>query len=316
MSTATLVPETRGLSGEDAWTTLRRVGRRRLIVNAFQRLRVADGFSHARSMAYMTSLVAVQGVIAAVGLAVATGGSGFSDVVVSTLKTIVPGPAGGVLATAVAQANASGAGHRYPAIMFGVIGSLVTATTAFGQVERGLNRIYGVEQDRPSVAKYTRAFLLAITAGSLTAVAFVLVALGRDVVHGAAWNVARWPFGLVLALLAIALLLHTCPRRRQPHLSWLAFGAAVATALWVLVTAGLGLFFHMSRSFGQTYGPLAGIVALLLWAVFNAVSLFYGAAIAAQLEAERLGDARPQDRHKVEESEPTSARDPIVVAAR
>ena len=316
MSTATLVPETRGLSGEDAVTTLRRVGRRRLVVNAFMRLRVADGFSHARSLAYMTSLVAVQGVIAAVGLAVATGGNRFSDVVVATLKTVVPGPAGGVLATAVAQANASGTEHRYPAIVFGLVGSLVTATTAFGQIERGLNRLYGVEQDRPSVAKYARAFLLAVTSGTLTALAFVFVALGRDVVDGVAWNVARWPLGLVLILLAITLLLHTCPRRRQPQLSWLAFGAAVATGLWVVVTAGLGLFFRMSKSFGQTYGPLAGVVGLLLWALLSAVSLFYGAAIAAQLEAERQGDPGPQDPHKVEESEPKSAQGPIVVGAR
>src|SRR5207249_3402989 len=64
MSTATLVPETRDLSGEDAWTTLGRTGRRRLLADAFLRMRVSDGFSHARSLAFMTSLVAVQGVLA------------------------------------------------------------------------------------------------------------------------------------------------------------------------------------------------------------------------------------------------------------
>src|SRR5690348_15698307 len=57
MSTATLVPETRELDGEDASEVLRRTGRRRLLADAFIRLRVADGFSHARSLAFMTSLV-------------------------------------------------------------------------------------------------------------------------------------------------------------------------------------------------------------------------------------------------------------------
>ena len=46
-----------------------RTGRRRLLVDAFLRLRVADGFSHARSLAFMTSLVLVQGLIALVGFA-------------------------------------------------------------------------------------------------------------------------------------------------------------------------------------------------------------------------------------------------------
>ena len=37
------------------------------------RLRVADGFSHARSLAFVTSLVLVQAIIALVGLAAALG---------------------------------------------------------------------------------------------------------------------------------------------------------------------------------------------------------------------------------------------------
>ena len=47
------------------------------------------------------------------------------------------------------------------ALVFGLVGALIAATTATGQLERALNRLYGVEQDRPSVKKYTFAFLLA-----------------------------------------------------------------------------------------------------------------------------------------------------------
>ena len=71
MSTAHLVPETRDLSGDDAFETLRRTGRRHLLADAFRRLRVSDGFSHARSLAYLSVLIVVQGTIALVGLAVA-----------------------------------------------------------------------------------------------------------------------------------------------------------------------------------------------------------------------------------------------------
>ena len=322
MSTASVVPETRGLSGEDAWTTLRRVGRRRLVVDAFQRLRVSDGFSHSRSLAFLTSMIAVQGTIAIVGLAAVFGGTDFSDVVVTTIRRAVPGPAGQVMTAAVAQASTNGTAHRYPALVLGLLGSLVTATTAFGQVERGLNRLYGVEQDRPSVQKYGRAFLLAITAGTLTTLAFVCVALGRNMIvtlHAGhlstVWNAVRWPLGFALIAGAITLVLHTCPRRCQPQLSWLAFGAGIAVVLWVLVTAGLGLFFRLSGSFGQTYGPLAGIVALMLWAVMTAIALFYGAAVAAQLEAVREGDPRPQDREKVADSEPVGEKERVPAAA-
>ena len=83
MSTANLVPETRDLSGDDAYQTLRRSGRRRLLVDAFKRLRVSDGFSHARSLAFLSVLVVVQGTIALVGLASVIGNRAFSEAVVA-----------------------------------------------------------------------------------------------------------------------------------------------------------------------------------------------------------------------------------------
>jgi uncharacterized BrkB/YihY/UPF0761 family membrane protein len=69
MSTARFVPETWELSGDEARETLRRTGRKKLVRDAFVRFRASDGFSHARSLAFVTSLLLVQGVILLVGLA-------------------------------------------------------------------------------------------------------------------------------------------------------------------------------------------------------------------------------------------------------
>jgi YihY family inner membrane protein len=311
VSTATPVPETWGLSGDDARELLRGLGHRRILRDAFVRLRVADGFSHARSLAYATSLVFVQGIIALIGLAVALGNAGFSRVVVRTLQAAVPGPGGDLLTHAVQQAQRAGVAHRYAGLVFGLVGALITGSTLLGQIERGLNRIYGVEQDRPTLRKYGLALALTVTVGTLSLAAFALLAFGQSIGtslnNGAAnraWSVVRWPMGVVLAMFAITLLFKLSPRRHQPSLSWLLFGAAVATLGWLLVTVVLGIFFTASRSFGETYGPLAGIVALLLWSLCSAIAVLFGGAIAAQLEAERAGVMAPQDPQKVEHSEP------------
>jgi YihY family inner membrane protein len=311
VSTATLVPETWELSGDDARRTLVATGRRRLLADAFRRLRVADGFSHARSLAFMTSLVLVQGLIALVGFASFFGQQGVSSVIVRTINGAMPGPAGRLLTRGVAQAQVNGSSHRFLVLTLGLVGSLVAATTATGQLERALNRIYGVEQDRPSVRKYAFAFVLAVSAGTLTACAFAVLAFGRtlgdslrDDNVSAAWNAIRWPLGLVLIAAAVTMLFRWCPRRHQPGPSWLAFGSVVSVVLWSLVTVGLSAFFSWSSSFGQTYGPLAGMVALLFWALLSAIAILYGAAVAAQLEALRAGAAAPQDDDKVAESNP------------
>ncbi len=313
MSTASPVPETWELTGDDARRTLRVCGTGTLVRDAFVRLRVADGFSHARSLAYATALVFVQATIALVGLASALG-KGSSDVIVRTLKAALPGPAGELMTEAVVQAHHADAIHRWAGLTFGLVGTIITGSTLLEQVERGLNRIYGVEQDRPTLKKYGLAALLALTAGAFIIGAFALLAFGHtigDSIHNHAvnrtWDLARWPAAVLLVAAATTIVFRYAPRRRQPALSWLAFGAGVSTVLWFLVTVGLGEFFSLSKSFGQTYGPLAGIVALLLWAFLAAVALLFGGAAAAQLEAVRAGVREPQDREKVEHSEPEAA---------
>ena len=313
MSSAKLVPETRGLTGDDAWAVLKRTGWGRIAKDAFKRMRVADGFSHARSLAFLISLLAIEGLIGVVGLASVLHKGQISNIIDETIRRTVPGPAGHVLTTAVTQAHQVAAGHHYGALLFGVIGALVVATTAMGQLERGLNRIYGVEQDRPTWKKYGLAFFFALSVGTLGAVAFVCLAFGRNLfisIHNdtltSVWSVARWPLGVGLAATAVSVLFRWSPRRCQPKLSWLAFGSGISVFLWGVSTIGLGLFYGSSSSFGATYGPLAGVVALLVWSLLSSISLFYGAAVAAQLEAQRTGEPAPQDSEKVVESDPAS----------
>ena len=304
MSTANKVPETWKLTGDDAKETLTRVGRGALLRDAFLRLRWSDGFSHARSMAYATTLIFVQGVIALVGLASVLGTGGMRDLIVNTLRAVAPGPAGQVLTEAAGQAQRSGSAHPV-ALILGTIGAVFTAAVLMGQIERALNRIYGVEQDRPTLHKYGRAVLLALSAGVVLVVAVIALAIGRDIGQAigsptvaTAWEVVRWPMALLLLGMGTALLFRHAPKRHQPGWSWLAFGAAVSVVLLLLVTIGLDLMFRLSSTFGATYGPLAGIVALMFWALAASVAFLYGAAVSAQLEAVRAGAAPPQDAAK------------------
>ena len=311
MSTATKVPETFELTGDDTRETLRRIGTTRLLADAWMRLRVSDGFSHARSLAYTISLLLVQAIIGVIGLITAVGSANAHGTIVRTVRAAVPGPAGEMLTTAVRQAHVAGSSGQWAGLVFGLVGSLITGATLMGQTERALNRLYGVEADRPTVEKYRLALLLAVSAGVLGAIAFASLAFGKNLGHAidsstldTAWSVLRWPLGLMLMAGAMALIFRLSPRRHQPSWSWLAFASTVSVLLWSLVTIALGLFFDASTSFGRTYGPLAGIVALLLWAFLSATALLFGAAIAAQLESVRAGEPEPQDPDKVERSEP------------
>lgn len=306
MSTAAVVPETCGRNGDSMWATLVESGRRRLLVDAFMRLRVSDGFTHARSLALMTALVAVQGLVAVIGIASAVGREGLGLAAERITRAVAPGPVGEALLTAIEEARLNGGTARFVAIAVGLLGALASGTTAMGQLQRSLNRIYGLEHDRPTMQKYGRALALTLSAGVLMTGAFGAIAFGDaigasigDNVLTPIWGIGRIPLALSALAGAIVLLLKVCPRRRQPSWSWLAPGAVVAVASWSLVTVALGAVLNISPSFGDAYGSLAGVVALLLWALLSSVAVLYGAAIAAELEAVRAGATEPQDPGKL-----------------
>jgi YihY family inner membrane protein len=169
-----------------------------------------------------------------------------------------------------------------------------------------MNRLYGVEQDRPTLRKYGNAFVLLCSAGVLGALGFLCLALGNAIGTAfnndplaTAWSVVRWPLGLLVITAATVLILRRAPNRHQPGWSWLAMGALLAVALWIVVTVCFGLFFSVSSTFGRTYGPLAGIVALLLWTYASSAAVLYGVSVAAQLEAVRAGVPTTQSAQKV-----------------
>jgi YihY family inner membrane protein len=217
------------------------------------------------------------------------------------LQDVFPGPAGVVLTDAVKQAHEAGAQHRSLALTLGVVAALITGTTLLGQVERAMNRLYGVEEDRPPLRKYGRAFVLAISAGLLAVAAFLMMTLGRSAsslfnTPGAqdVWNVVRWPLAFGMLTGATMCVFRWSPRRHQPEWSWLALGALLSVILMLLATMALSGFFLISSTFGDTYGPLAGFVAMLLWTLLSSIAFLYGVAIAAQLEAVRAGVPSPR----------------------
>ena len=310
MTTARIVPVTTEMDGdeldaEDAWRLVRRFGLRRIAVGAFVRFRYGDGFTNSRALALQACLAVVPFLLALTGLAANLDQERPARVVATTIQKVSPGQGGGdALASAVDGPSSSEEAGEL-ALGLGLVFALMSMTTAMAQVERGSNRIYGIRRDRPALAKYGRAAVLTGILAAPVGVGFLMLVAGGSFGEAMtenygwsdgtllAWQVLHWPAGVALLVFAIAVLLDHAPRRRQPALSWLALGAGVAVLLTLVVTGGLATYVHLSSSFGTTYGPLAGIVALLLWSLLSAMAFFYGVAVCAQLEALRAGDHSP-----------------------
>ncbi len=306
MSSVRPVPETQLMSGEqlsadDAWHTVRRHGPWIVLRDAVQRYRYGDGFSHARGFALQLALAAVPLIIAGAGLATALGAESFGEVVARTVVAIAPGSSDALVQDAVAASADEDDDAGELALWLGLLTAFLAATSAFGQLERGANRIYGTKRDRPTARKYLRGAVLTATAGVALALGLLLIVAGEpfgdaiEAVYGwggaveTVWDVLRWPIGLLALVIAVTVLFKFAPRRRQPGLTWLGLGAAGTVVVWLAVSGLLALYVVKSGNFGDTYGPLTAVIALLLWANVTGMALLGGMALSAQLEALRAG---------------------------
>ena len=321
MSAPTTVPETDEQSGEDARDELRRIGVRRLAVDSTERLRAADGTSYARALGHSSVLSLLLGLIGVVGLVIVFGLDGMRGVLADSIRSLAPGPAGSLLTQAL-RPGTSG----LTAMVGGLGGMLTSGTFAMIHLERGANRIYGVEEHRSGWRRILIAFAMAATAGI-----FLLLGLGVIAAGGAigepsgsggspagsatdVWSILRWPIGVALVAVSMTMIFKVAPNRRQPRFSWLLSGMVVAVVLWILVTLVLSLFYEHGPTSGA-YGPILGVVALLVWAYLTSVAVLYGLSFAAQLEAERAGGAAEERRgsaapdDEVRFEPPTGGRD-------
>jgi uncharacterized BrkB/YihY/UPF0761 family membrane protein len=109
------------------------------------------------------------------------------------------------------------------------------------------------------------------------------------------WTVLQWPLSIGFVIVAFALLFRAAPRRRQPSWSWLAVGSGMSVLLWFVFTGLLALYLNgSSGTLGRTYGPLTGIIAILIWSFLTSLAIYLGLAFAAQLEAVRAGAPGPK----------------------
>jgi YihY family inner membrane protein len=301
MSTASAVPETRDLKGDDARRILKRTGWWKLLKDSFTRFRTADGFTTSRAIAHASVLTAFPALITVIGAASVFHLGSFRNVLETTLERLAPGPSAELLRTSFHEGSRAGGTS---ALIGGLAGVLIAGTMAMSQVERGLNRVYGMVRDRGPWRKVLVAFALNVSAGVMLILAFAALAAGGPIGEGLkaiGWSsvastifaVLRWPLGLAIGFGALTLLYRVSPNRRQPAAAWLQTGTIMATVLWVIFTALLALFYATDRSLGSTYGPLVGIIALLTWAYLTAIALLLGMAFAAQLEAVRAGEPGP-----------------------
>ncbi|MGN6503087.1 MAG: YihY/virulence factor BrkB family protein [Pseudolysinimonas sp.] len=163
--------------------------------------------------------------------------------------------------------------------------------TAFG---RAMNAVYEVEEGRPFWAFRGRMLLVAVGLVVLeTLIVGILLLtpsatediLGRrdiGVVVATVWDIGKWPVLLGLAVLFVAVLYYFTPNVRHTRVRWASAGSLGAIGIWLVATAGFGLYLLVAGHYDLLYGSLGGLVTALLWGYLTNAALIAGAELDAE----------------------------------
>jgi membrane protein len=106
------------------------------------------------------------------------------------------------------------------------------------------------------------------------------------------WLVAILRFVVLGGLLVVglAVLYRYAPDRDQPKWSWVSWGSAIATLLWVLAMIGFSIYANALGNYNKTYGALAGIIILMFWLFLSAYVVLLGAELNTEMELQTAKD--------------------------
>ncbi len=106
--------------------------------------------------------------------------------------------------------------------------------------------------------------------------------VGAPGLIGSLWWALRWPIVGGALFVAIAGILRLGPAEQQAPARGQAIGAAVAVLIWVVASAGFGIYVSRFGSYGAAWGSLSAVIVMLTWLWLTSLALLLG----AQLEVE------------------------------
>jgi membrane protein len=200
--------------------------------------------------------------------------------------------------------------------------ALYSSTRGVQTLMDGLNIIHESKEDRGFIHRLLVALMMTVgailfvllTVSVVAVLPAVLKFLWLGSFAESAISVVRWPILAGIVLLALAVVYRFGPCRENPHWRWISWGAALATAVWLVASGGFSFYVARFGSYNETYGSVGAIMVVLIWLYITGYIVLLGAQLDAILE-ERTERAKqgeteepPEKQAKPQQREPLPPR--------
>ncbi len=180
--------------------------------------------------------------------------------------------------------------------------SLYAAQRGFKALIAGLSFIHGETEPRGFVGINVLALVVLIAAfvlvglfsAAFLALRLITSTLGLPHIQGGHWFENEW----LWAILGIGLGLSLVYRYAMSTgpVAWRAActGGVTAAVLTLVASWASAIYARQFAHFGATYGSIAAVVVVLIWLSWSVNAVFFGAALATEIELLLNGDRRPR----------------------
>ena len=223
--------------------------------------------------------------------------------VVDNVKGVAPGQVADILSSAAGSLQHGQQRSAGILAIVSLVGALWSASGYIGVFMKASNDIYDVPEGRPIWKTLPIRLGVTILTGIIILAAALIVvftgplaeqagrALGAGGLALTVWSIAKWPVLVILVSLLFALLYWASPNARQGGFRWVTPGGFLAVIIWLLASAGFGLYVANFGSYNKTYGSLAAIIIFLVWLWITNIAILLGAELDAELERSRAVQA-------------------------
>jgi len=221
------------------------------------------------------------------------------NAVISYLRDVVP-PATLNAVNESLRSAIQQKGNATAGLFIGTITALYGLTGVLEATRRALNVVFRVEHGRSFLHRKARDIASSFVLIGLVLITLIAVFVGgslADHIFGSgfvnAWNIVRWPLGVVMAMFAFAYVYYVTPDLpdEEKKFSLMTPGAVVAVIIWLVVSWGFSQYLSNYRSLNAIYGTFAGAIILVGWVWLTNVALLIGAELNSALTRERASRA-------------------------
>jgi membrane protein len=184
------------------------------------------------------------------------------------------------------------------ALILGLALALWSASGYVGAFMRASNAIYETPEGRPfyrlrplqMLVTFVMLVLIALCAAAIVVTGPITAKVGQAVGLGSTaqtvFDIAKWPFILLVVSFIFSLLYFASPNVKQPGFKWITPGGILAVLIWIAASALFALYVKFFPN-NKTYGSFGGVIVFLMWLWISNIAILLGQEMNAELERER-----------------------------